>query len=338
MSGRDVARASVVVMVALLVAGCAAGPMSSPSPPGVSPIAPLTSPTPTVHSEPVLPFGGACDNIIPAVDAAPIVGADPARSIASADNEWRYPIETAGGIFCTWSGADEHLEVVALPAELVPVELQRMYASAECDVKYDWSECALARTVGDVWVLASFLEGMEPPLVPINELSTVLDVATSRAAAFASPEAVSRGDDTWDLPECSGLAAALGLETILGNADIYEGLGTEGPGPLDKRIAVSIGAMRECGWTTLEMPFSQLAVFIEPNAGWSFEAQRSRFDSTESVDGLGAMSAFRNLEGYYYAQDLFVTDSVNVLQIGLSPAGDDVDIAANVLSLLARSR
>lgn len=327
----------VTLLAAVALAGCAADPRSSLSSRSATPIAPVATPTPTIYFEPVLPFGGDCENILSSTDAAPIVGADPATSIASADIDWRYPIETAGGIFCTWAGDDEHLEVVALPTESVPVELQQTYASADCDVKYDWSECALARTIGDVWVLASFLEGMEAPPVPIEELDAVLDIAASRAAAFASPEAVTRVGDTWDLPECGDLASGLELQTILGNAEIYEGLGTEGPGSLDKRIAVSTGAMRECGWTTLEAPFAQLAVIIEPNAAWSFEAQRSRNPSTEPVDVLGAGTAFRNLDGYSYEQDLLVTDSVNILQIGLSPSGDDVAVAAIALRLLASS-
>lgn len=332
MARSDVVRAGVAVLVAMMVAGCAADPGGGKPPSNATGASLEPSPTPSPVATPVLPFGGECDNVLPVAHAAPIVGADASVSVSSPDTEWRYPLETAGGLFCTWDGSEEYLEVVSLPVERVPSELAALYSGPECVTQYDWSECSLAREHGGTWTLAVLRYGWEVPPVPTAKLDAVLTVAADQVGTYPVARAVTPTDQTWTLPECAVLAQQLDVPGVLGSSEVSEGLMTEGPGPLDKRIATAVGSIRECGWSTLEEPFAQLAVVVEPDAGWSFARQQSHAVS-EPVEITGAVSAVRTRDGEF-SEALLMTDTVNVLRVQLSPSGTDADLAAKTLQLM----
>jgi hypothetical protein len=333
MDRRDVVRAGVAVLVALMVAGCAADPGSGKPPSSATETS--SGPTATTASvgSPVPPFGGNCDNVLPVAEAASIVGSDASASFSSADTEWRYPLESAGGLFCTWDGADEYLEVVSLPVGRVSSDLLDRYSKPECVALYDWSECASARERDGIWTLAVLRYGAEIPPVPTEMLDAVLNVAADQVGSFPAAEAVTPSSDTWTLPECETLAQELDLPMILGPSEIFAGLMTEGPGPLDRRIAASIGAVRECAWSTLEEPFKQLAILVEPDAGWSFAEQRARYAWSEQLDITGASSAARARDDEF-SEEVLVTDTVNILRVQLTPSEGDADVATKTLQLM----
>ncbi len=223
--------------------------------------------------------------------------------------------------------------MVSLPVDRVPSDLAALYLAPGCVAQYDWSECAFARKHGGLWTLAVFRYGLEVPSVPPAKLEAVLNVVAEQAGSFPAAEAVAPTATTWTLPECATLAEHVDLPTVLGSSEIFEGLMTEGRGPLDKRIAMAIGSIRECGWSTLVEPFSQLAIVMEPDAGWSFAEQQSQHASSEPVEIVGASSAVRTRDGEF-SENLLMTDTVNILSLRSTPPGVDVDVAMNTLQLL----
>lgn len=277
------------IALILLLAGCSAGDVPSPTEPPVSPSAPPTSmPTaaPTADASGVLPFGGDCANVLSDADAAALLGdLDTPESDAPAlvdDLERERSAALAGGLQCAWTASDFSSVVVdVFPANVVPEPLASVGDGVPvCDQAQAW--CEGSQRLGEVWINVG--SGSETNAV------AVLDALRARIDEAGTPSAQTWSSEWWPpLTDCAELreAAAAGL----GDPAIEPGFPSDTvPAGPAVDVLGSAGVLVQCSWYGADSGVGVI-VFVQPGVGDPDPALVAE-EGVVSLDVEGADSAW----------------------------------------------
>lgn len=344
---------ALLLTSALLLGGCA----TTPTPPSESPsttvaVSPMPSPEPVV-TEPVLAFGGDCDNVITGAQLSSVLGSSAApRPDGVFDLFWLPSAETGGGLTCAWyanargedriPGAD-YVWADVLASDQVPAATKQHYSTARCEGVYDGTVCHLGVESTGSWALVSTgLLEYNADVAP-QALSDLASFVSANASEHPIPVAPEQTELWWATPDCEVIGDAVMLDEFFSNPapGYWEG----GPGAFD-RILSDIGLQIECPWFTESFDegdtWGTITITLAPGSGWLWdhmariERESSNSDAppvtAEDVEVAGATAA-RQLT-YGEGQMMIVaTDGSNILRV-TSTAGGQVEAAERVLALL----
>lgn len=363
-------RAGVICALSavLLLAGCAAPaaepaaepstraaePSSTPSPvaePAASPTA--TPAEPEAAVDPIRLFGGDCGAMLTdgQLDGLLDAGWTPYdRFLESVDVRAvprAAPEGTLGGLRCRWKAPDgsssglHDVTVLALPHSHVPAAFVDAFADKQCAPSYDASICRLARTVDDVWIMASAgyaagYPGGEPSREALDRAVTA--VAESLPARAGTPQRVTRTAQWWEEPSCEDLASRMRFDELTDGG--FEHGYWEGSEQAEQTLLDAAGVSQHCPYysaaerMSLDEEHRIFSVDTYPGGAWMWETLAGGATSIE-IDG--AVSAVSTMDGAPFGS-LYATDGVNLVEVGgEDDIGFSVDVAERALAALASS-
>lgn len=334
---------ALVVTVVALAAGCASVEASAESTPTPADVATPT-PTETPASEPVVVFDGDCDAMLSQeqrdalLDIGSLTEAEH-RSVVQPEHvfiDQPHPIETLGGLECSWYAAEEaavpegvtYLSVAVVPAAVVPKEFAARYSVALCEPQYDAINCRLGRLVDEAWVWAT--AGSDAREAPTDLLSAGIDAVSANLESTVSPMPADSTDEVWDIPNCERLGEAIGLNELIGPYRHGYWEGSEQP---EEILLSSAGVARSCPlFTDGEQTGPDdahyiLTPVILPGAGWQWDRFRSDLgDQATSLEVAGATDAVVTGGGDAYGT-VYATDGANIVSLSI----DAPDLGAEII-------
>lgn len=328
---------ALVVLTALLLAGCtSADPAPSQTPSASSPSA-TPEPTPTEAAPvvaPTLPFRGECAAVLAASDLDDLLGVgwltvDEFRTAAGRPDYPRMtPLGTLGGVDCAWRAAApvdgdvESLGIIVAPAASIPSGSAETFAEARCDAGYDGSQCRLARTVGDAWILVRVGDFVQDP--PTALLERALDAVAARLAEPFDAVPATAQPAWWTIPDCVTLADDMSLAEVLGvGYGGGDGFWEGAPSP-ERIMEQEAGVSLMCEWWTMTVPnppsvdgeSHMQMLTLSAGGAWEWD-EIAAFDGVEEVDVAGAEDAVLFISDDPRLRPLlYATDGVNVLSVG----------------------
>lgn len=338
------------------MAGCAA----SPTPASTS-ATPLRTASPTASAEttsaqPVLAFGGECDNVVTDEQLTAVLGPEAGpRAEGGLDLFWLPSAETGGGLRCAWNanateedripGAD-YVWADVLASDVVPAATKEHYSTARCEGVYDGTVCHLGVESGGAWTLVSTgLLEYDAEIAP-EVLTELASIVPANARGYVPPVASHRSEAWWARPDCEAVGLSIGLDEFFSNptAGNWEG----GPGAFD-RILSDVDLQVACPWFSEYLNegdiWGELTVTVAPGSGWMWPEMR-RVGQSEAAGGppvvstevkvVGA-SAARMLSYGEGQQMAIATDGTNVVRVTVT-RGDPIMATERVLASLAESR
>ncbi len=213
----------------------------TPTPP------PSVAPSPTLPPSPVPVAGGSCDAVIRPSDVPSAVGPATVQDVTGV------PLHTLGALSCRWL-ATWDLRVELFPAGVVPAAFTDRYATEQCEsIGYDGYGCRVARATESLWALVTVgpgadTYGQDIPAGLLDEVADVIGAGLSKLAPGVPVEPAG-----WDaFTGCDDLGDALGLASVLGDASVTDGVGTDGStaDPAGMIAAAAGAVIGPCAWST----------------------------------------------------------------------------------------
>lgn len=341
---------AVAVTVVALAAGCASVGASS-EPTSAPTDVPAPTPTETPASEPVVVFDGDCAAMLSQeqrdalLDVGSLTEAEQ-RSVSQPERVFvdpPNPIETLGGLECSWyaaEGADvpegvSYVSVAVVPAAVVPREFTARYSVALCEPQYDSTNCRLGRLVDDSWVWATAGSTLE---APTDLLSGGIDAVAANLDSTVSPTPAAKTDDVWDMPDCERLGETIFLDELIGPYRHGYWEGSEQP---EEILLASAGVARSCPLFTDSEQIGPddahyiLRPVILPGAGWQWDRFRSDLgEQATSLEVAGATEAVVTGDGDAYGT-VYATDGTNLVSLSIEDPDLGAEIVGRMIGALA---
>jgi|UPI00039CBDB8 hypothetical protein len=342
-------RASFIAVVAFSLAACAesAPPAASPTPDASGPAVPTPTATAATVASPTLPGDGECSSVLTDAQLDEMLGEgwmtyDEQLTTWDADRLLLPRVSSAGtvgGWACDWvadqavgAGSPQSLGVLVLPAQAAPAAADD-FVEARCDPAYDAVNCRLAKSDGGVWIMARAGYQYEEP--PVEFLESVIDSVVESLDDASAWRGLDETAEWWGAPSCDALAEKMRLEEIIG-----EGFGAgywEGSEQPEQAILAGAGVEFTCPWFTGSTlpPDGEhyiVSAVIMPGGAWKWSAIAA-MKGAESISVPGATEALAFERGKD-ATHVYVTDGVNLLEIGGAPSDVLSSIAQRALTAL----
>lgn len=314
--------ASLLLVSALILSACAAGPAASSSPSSTP--APSLSASPAPTPGPIAQaFGGDCDQMLADEEVVDLIGEPNEIDVVAAALDrlgLGASADWAGGITCEWESDLLGMRVLVLPRSVVSEERDPDTASVnEYPCLSSGLQCSWTTARGPWWVtvwvypLAAYETWTEDP----TSATEAADLTISRSAAWAPPsDRDPKGDSVAAcdrlLTDVDSLAPEAGVKQSGGEIDPVDFV------VIDSRLAVG------CYW---EIPSGMVLIRIQPSLG-EFPASDLLAAQAEATALPGGRAAHRITLSDYWATIMTEAGGTRFSVSGTAPASDPEAAAA----------